>query len=249
VPSERTIAYDEDFTKSHQGDHIMQRRLLAGAVFGMLLLCTSVARADEGSKQEISVQGTGFFTKDATSTRTTTPIERISQHRTNSGGLLVSYRYHFNGWLGADVSYGYTRNSEKDLVTTGAVVSPGLGPGPVQVTAPFNIQSNVHQATGALLVSVPVKPFHLSPYVLAGAGALIFAPTGGARAFVPGASSQAKPAFVWGGGVDYGVGRHVAVRLEYRGFVYQHPSQGLIFLNSGASAYTSQPSAGVVFRF
>lgn len=227
----------------------MQRRLLAGVVFGMLLLCTSVARADEGSKQEISVQGTGFFTKNATSTRTTTPIERISQHTTNSGGLLISYRYHFNGWLGADVSYGYTRNTEKDLVTSTPVVTPILGLGPAALTSPFNIQTNVHQATGALLVSVPARPFHLSPYVLAGGGALVFAPTGGVRAFVPGASSQSKPAFVWGGGADYNFGRHVAVRLEYRGFVYKHPSQGLIFLESGATAYTSQPSAGFVFRF
>lgn len=228
----------------------MQRRWLAGAVGGLLLLCTSVGKADEGSKQEVSVQGTGFFTKDSTSNRTTTPIEKLSQHTTNSGGLLLSYRYHFNGWLGADVSYGYTRDAEKDLVTTGVTGIPIIGgPGPVALTRPFNIQTNVHEATAALLVSVPARPFHLSPYVLAGAGALVFAPTGARGGFVPGASSQGKAAFVYGGGADYNFGKHVAFRLEYRGFVYQRPSQGLISLESGARAYTSQPSAGVVFKF
>ena len=230
----------------------MQRKLLAGAVFGLLVLCTSAARADEGGKQEISFQGTGFFTKNSSGTRTTTPIESITQRRTNSGGILASYRYHFNGWLGADVSYGYTRDTGKDLVTTGVIgvpTPPLLGPGPVRLTLPFNIQSNVHQATAAAVVSVPARPFRLSPYVLAGAGALVFAPTGAVGGTVTGARSQGKPTFVWGGGVNYGFGSHIALRLEYRGFVYKQPSQGLIFLNSGLTSYTSQPSAGVVFHF
>ena len=229
----------------------MQRRLLAGTVFGLLLLGASVARADEGGKQEISFQDTGFFTRNSTSTRTTAPAENITQHRTNSDGLLVSYRYHFNGWLGVDVSYGYTRDAAKDLVTTGVVtpVTPVLGPGPARLTLPFNIQSNVHQATAAVVVNVPRRAWRLNPYVLAGTGALVFAPTGAVGGFVPGASTQGKAAFVWGGGADYNFGRHIALRMEYRGFVYKQPSQGLIFLNSGATAFTSQPSAGVVLHF
>jgi opacity protein-like surface antigen len=229
----------------------MQRKLLAGAVFGLLLLCTSVARADEGGKQEISFQGTGFFTKNSSSTRTTTPIESINQHTTNSGGVLASYRRRFNSWLGFDISYGYTRDAEKNLVspTIGVPPTPILGPGPVRLTLPFNIQTNVHEATAAAVVRIPARPWRLNPYVLAGAGALVFAPTGAVGGFVPGASTQGKAAFVYGGGADYNFGEHIALRLEYRGFVYNRPSQGLIFLNSGASAYTSQPSAGVVFHF
>lgn len=229
----------------------MQRKLLAGAVFGLLLWCASVARADEGSKQEISFQDTGFFTKNSTSTRTTTPIEAINQHTTNSDGLLVSYRRRFNSWLGVDISYGYTRNAEKNLVrpTIGVPPTPILGPGPVRLTLPFNIQTNVHEATAAAVVRIPARPWHFNPFVLAGGGALVFAPTGAVGGFVPGASSQGKPAFVYGGGADYNLGEHIALRVEYRGFVYKRPSQGLIFLESGATAYTSQPSAGVVFHF
>ena len=53
------------------------------------------------------------------------------------GGFLLSYRYHFNRWLAADASYGYDRNTQQNLTFTG----------------PFNVQSNVHQATGALACS------------------------------------------------------------------------------------------------
>lgn len=226
----------------------MQRRLLAAALLGLLLFCTSVAKADEGSRQEISVQGTGFFTKNWTGTNTFG--DRIDEHATNTGGLLLSYRYHFKGWLGADVSYGYDRQTQKDLVTFAPARIPILlGPGPAAVTAPMNIQTNVHQATAALVVSVPRRPLHLSPYLLAGTGALVYAPTDKLGGTVVGATTQAKATFVYGGGVDYNFGRHLALRLEYRGFVYKHPSLGVPTLQTNATAYTSQPSAGAVWRF
>src|SRR5229473_676190 len=67
----------------------MKSRLLAGVGFGMLLLFTSTARADEDRKQEASAQGMGFFTTDSTGNGRT-------QKSTDTGGFLLSYRYHFN---------------------------------------------------------------------------------------------------------------------------------------------------------
>jgi hypothetical protein len=61
----------------------------------------------------------------------------------------------------------------------------------------------------------------------AGAGALVFDPTGNGRQAVLGAQSQGKAAFVYGGGVDFAVAKHVALRAEYRGFVYDRPDFGL----------------------
>jgi opacity protein-like surface antigen len=206
------------------------RRFSLGVV-GMLVLFVSVARAqDSGSgwlgRNEVSVQGTGFFTKDSQG-------NGLFQHSTDAGGFLVSYRFHFNRWLAADTSYGYARNT---------LESSGFG-------GASSVQSNVHQATGALVVTVPRTIFRLKPYVLAGAGALVFDPTGNAGGVVPGATSQAKAAFVYGGGVDYVVVRHLSLRLEYRGFVYGRPDFGLAALNSGSTTHTAQPSAGIVFQF
>ena len=203
----------------------MIRTIIVEMVLGVLM-CASAAMAQEGRWQEISVQGTGFFTKDSSG-------DGINQRATDTGGFLLSYRYHFNRWMAADASYGYARNTQQNFTSSG----------------PLSVQANVHQATGALVVTAPHRIFRLSPYVLAGAGTLVFDPTGNARGFVSGAQSQAKAAFVYGGGADYELTKHFTLRAEYRGFVYERPDFDLATLNSGATTHTVQPSAGIVFRF
>jgi opacity protein-like surface antigen len=203
----------------------MMWKIVVATVLG-ILVSASEAAAQEGRWQEISVQGTGFFTKDSSG-------NGINQHATDTGGFLLSYRYHFNRWLAADASYGYARNTQQNFTSSG----------------PFSVQANVHQATGALVVTAPRRIFRLNPYVLAGAGALVFDPTGNAGVFVSGAQSQPRAAFVYGGGADYELTKHFMLRAEYRGFVYERPDFQLDALHSGATAHTAQPSAGVVFRF
>ncbi len=181
----------------------MIRKLVVAAILG-ILVTASGAMAQEGHWQEISAQGTGFFTKDS-----------------------------FNRWLAADASYGYARNTQQNFTPSG----------------PFNVQANVHQATGALVVTVPRRVFRVHPYFLAGAGALVFDPTGNAGGFVSGAQSQSRAAFVYGVGADYDLSIHFALRAEYRGFVYGRPDFDLASLHSGATTHSAEPSAGIVFRF
>ena len=202
----------------------MSRKLLV-TVFLTILLSASAAMAQE-ERHEIGVQGTGFFTRNSSG-------NGINQHATDTGGFVLSYRYHFNRWLAADASYGYDRNTQQNVTSTGRL----------------NVEANAHQATGALVATIPHSILKFSPYVLAGAGALVFDPTGKVGEFVPGAQYQARAAFVYGGGVDYKVSRHLAVRAEYRGFVYERPDFGLQGLHSGSTTHTAQPSAGIVFRF
>jgi opacity protein-like surface antigen len=207
---------------------MIRAKLLASGLLGTVLLLASSARAQEGGfmRNEVGVQGTGFFTKDSQQNGTL-------QHSTNTGGFLVNYRFHINGWLAAEAGYGYDRNTQQNFTPSG-----NLG-----------IQTNVHEATGALVVNIPVYVARMRPYVLAGAGALVFDPTGASGGFVSGAQRQARPAFVYGGGVDYRLVRHVALRLEYRGFVYDRPDFGIAALSSNVTTHTAQPSAGLVFHF
>ena len=198
------------------------------AVLSLLLLFSSAAFAQEEpawSHGEVSIQGTGFFTKNSQG-------NGISQHSTDTGGVLLGYRYHFNRWFAAEANYGYDRNTQQNLTSGG----------------PFNVQANVHQATAEGVVTLPWGN-RINPYLLAGAGALVFDPTGNAGQSVPGALRQAKAAFVYGGGVDFSLVRHVALRAEYRGFVYNRPDFQLAALDSNVTAHTAQPSAGLVFRF
>lgn len=191
-----------------------------------LALLTTIAGAQE-SRSEISLQGTGFFTKDATGNGNL-------QRGSNTGGFLVGYRYHFNRWIAADTVYGYDRNTQRFFAPSSVA----------------RIQSNVHQATGGVVVSLPTpRNLRISPYVLAEGGALVFDPTNNTFGTVAGAQRQATGVFVYGGGADFPVVRHVSLRAEYRGLVYSTPDFGLRNLNTNTTTHVAQPSAGIVFRF
>jgi opacity protein-like surface antigen len=201
-------------------------RKAAIMIAGIALLFGVSAVAQE-SRSEISVQGTGFFTKDTTGQGTT-------ERSTNTGGFLIGYRYNLTRWLAAEAVYGYDRNTQHYFG------SGGLS----------RVEANVHQATGGFVVRIPTPPrFRFSPYVLAEGGALVFDPTGNAFGTVAGAQRQATGVFAYGGGADFPILKHVALRAEYRGLVYSAPDFGLTTLNTNRVTHTAQPSAGLVFRF
>jgi len=198
-------------------------RLAVATAVGVAALQAVTAVAQE-SRSEISLQGTGFFTKDSGG-------NGVQNHVTNTGGFLVGYRYNINRWLAAEANYGYDRNTQ-------SYFGSGLG----------RVQSNVHQATGEAVVKLP-SFLRLQPYALAGGGALMFDPTGNAGSSFAGATWQAKGAFVYGAGADYAFTRHISLRAEYRGYVYKTPDFNLASLNTNTWTHTAQPSAGIVFRF
>jgi opacity protein-like surface antigen len=197
------------------------------AIIASLAVLLGVSAAAQESRSEISLQGTGFFTKDTTGQGTT-------ERSTNTGGFLVGYRYHFNRWLAAEAVYGYDRNTQHYFAPAGL----------------SRIQADVHQATGGFVFRVPAPArFRISPYVLAEGGALVFDPTGNTFGSVPGAQRQATGVFAYGGGADFPIVKHIALRAEYRGLVYNAPDFGLTTLNTNTITHTAQPSAGIVFRF
>jgi opacity protein-like surface antigen len=199
--------------------------MLAGLVILLTLLLTLGATAQE-SRSEISLEGTGFFTRD-------TSGQGISRTSTDTGGFLVGYRYHINRWLAAEGDYGFDRNTQKYFGSFGQ----------------SRVQANVHTVTGDLVVTLPLPIKRLSPYALAGGGSLIFDPTGNRGGTIPGAGSQGRGAFLYGAGADYALTRHFSLRAEYRGYVYKDPDFGLRALNTNSWTHTAQPSAGIVFHF
>jgi outer membrane immunogenic protein len=192
-------------------------------VLSVLALVSITAVAQE-NRSEISIQGTGFFTKDTSGNGT-------FESANNTGGFLLGYRYNFNRWLAAEANYGYDRNTQFYFGGTSA-----------------RVQSDIHQFTGEAIVKLPTFA-RLQPYALAGAGALVFDPTGNAGGSFAGATLETKPAFVYGVGAQYAFTRHLSLRAEYRGLVYKAPSFNLAGLNTDSWTQIAQPSAGIVFRF
>src|SRR6266478_6473538 len=111
---------------------------------GFVILLTLGAMAQE-SRSEVSLQGTGFFTRD-------TNGQGTSRTTTNTGGFLIGYRYHFNRWLAAEANYGFDRDTQKYFS------SGGLS----------RVQSDVHAATAAAVIDLPFRISRLHPYVLGG---------------------------------------------------------------------------------
>jgi len=202
---------------------MVRRTAIMLASFVMLL---ALGAAAQEIRSEISVQGTGFFTQD-------TSGQGVSRTTTDTGGFLVGYRYHFNRWLSGEANYGYDRDTQRYFSTGGL----------------SRVQSDVHTATAAAVISLPFRISRLNPYILGGGGSLVFHPTGNAGGFVSGADTQAEGAFLYGGGVNYTLTRHWSVRAEYRGYVYKDADFGIRTLNTDSWTQTAQPSAGIVFRF
>jgi opacity protein-like surface antigen len=200
-------------------------RRIAIILTGFVVLVSLGAFAQE-SRSEISLQGTGFFTKD-------TNGQGVSRTTTDTGGFLIGYRYHFNRWLSAEANYGWDRDSQKFSSAGGF----------------SRIQSDVHTATADAVVNLPFPIGKFHPYVLGGGGSLVFHPTGNAGGFLPGADTQAKGTFVYGAGANYTLTRHISLRAEYRGYVYKDADFGVKTLNTDSWTHTAQPSAGIAFRF
>lgn len=210
---------------------MVRRSVFALAVFvlgmmGTTLFLPQAAMAQEGgllSRSEISVLGTGLFQRDTTG-------NGITQKTTEAGGFLGGYRYHLNRLFALEANYGYSRNSQ------------------IFATSGFNsrIQTNIHEVMGDLVVTSPVSILRLRPYALAGAGGLIFDPT--RNVLIAGAGSQAKAAFVYGGGLDLHLLPHIALRGEYRGFVFHAPSFGVTGFNTDKMTHLAQPAVGLVIR-
>ena len=64
-----------------------------------------------------------------------------------------------------------------------------------------------------------------------------------------GIDRQTRGAFVYGGGGDYPVVRHVAIRAQYRGIAYKVPDFGINQLKLDKDRHDAVPSAGLVVTF
>ena len=194
-------------------------------VSAIILVFSGISSSAQEVRNELTVQGSGFFQKQ-------TSYGGITNESTNSGGMMAGYRFNLKKWLAVEGDYDYFRNHENFLSSSGTTF----------------IQTNVHAATGAAIVKLPSFKMPavkiVSPFVLAGGGAMFFDPRGGSAS-----KEQTRGAFVYGGGVDVPMAKHIALRAQYRGFVYKIPDFEMASLKVDKYTHSAVPSAGLVFTF
>jgi len=213
----------------------------SGIAIAVLFLFTSLGLAQD-NRYDISLGGSAVFSKGSTGNGTTLDP-------TNSGAFLVTGRYRFSEHGSVVFNYSHTANSQ------------------IYFASPltYRIQDTIAEYSGAYVFS-----FHQSekvePFVFAGAAALVFYPTydssyvNGVQTFLP-SSQQTKPAFLYGGGVDWKVfsslplihkaalSNYLALRLQYRGLIYKAPDFNVQNLFTGARGHMAEPSVGIVVKF
>ena len=171
-------------------------------------------------RHEVSVQALGSFVSSTTD-------NGIEHKATHSGGVLGNYRFFFSKHHGVEGVYGYSLNTQTYGLTSGIV----------------GVKAYSHEVSGAYVLRLPMR--WITPFALAGAAAMIFDPKD-----MPGISSQTRAAFVYGGGADFAITRHLFARAQYRGFVYNSPTFDLTALsNVDRTIHRAEPSAGFGYRF
>jgi len=181
-------------------------------------LVSAPAFSQELNRSEVSVQAFGSFVK-------TTTDNGVQQSATNSGGVLATYRFFFSQSHGVEVNYGYSLNTQNYGLESG----------------PLGIKSDQHEFSAAYVLRHKLGKF--TPFVEAGGAGLLFDPRDTA-----GATLQARAAFVYGGGADIDITKQFFVRAEYRGFVYDSPTFGLV-QGTDRVTHRAEPSVGFGYRF
>jgi outer membrane immunogenic protein len=200
---------------------MFQKSLLTMLMASVALIALPVyAQSEEGGRQDVAVQAFGSFVA-------TTTQNGIDNSASNSGGVLASYRFFFSKHHSVEANYGYALNTQSSSSATGSI----------------GVKSYSHEVSGAYVFRLPLR--RLTPFALAGVGALIFDPSD-----FSGASTQTRAAFVYGAGADIDLSDHIFMRAEYRGFVYNSPTYDLPALAGlDRVSHRAEPSIGFGYRF
>jgi opacity protein-like surface antigen len=166
----------------------------------------------------------------------TTNGNGTQQSPSNAAGGMVELRHISNPIVGYDVTYSYNRANQNYKESCAAGIT-------CLEISPQSVSANAHELTGDWVASVHVA--NLRPFALAGVGLLFNQPAGSES----NTSSAAKPVFVYGAGLDWGLLPHIGLRFQYRGNLYKAPDLSKLYTSTGAFTHTAEPMIGAYLRF
>lgn len=216
----------------------------AGLITVAALLFTSLGVCQNNGRFDASLNGAAVFTKESDG-------NGIQQSATIGSNYFGTFRFRFRPRHSLIFNYGRAKNSQ--------VYQTGFD---------YHVLTTITEYSGAYVYS-PFQKGKFEPFALVGAAALRFNPTSTWVVFpdfvvdVPNrvsvnlnAAKETKAAILYGVGLDYRLPWKLALRLQYRGFLYSAPdfkvntdSGGAVSFATGSRGHMAEPSIGLVFRF
>jgi opacity protein-like surface antigen len=163
----------------------------------------------------------------------------VQESPSNAAGGIIEVRHIRNPLIGYEATYSFNRANQTYNAAGYAcpVATPSCNP-----PQPAPVSANAHEITADWVASLKVS--NLRPFALAGVGVLFNQPSSGQND----TTSDTKPVFVYGAGLDWGLLPHLGVRLQYRGNLYKAPDLTTLYTSTGAFTHTAEPMIGVYFR-
>jgi outer membrane immunogenic protein len=199
----------------------MKKMILLGA----LVLSATAAYAQE-SRQDISVSGLDLIGP-------TVHGNGITLNPSNTGGVLLSYRYLLTPHSALEANYSFLQN-------TNFFNDPSYALG-----IPIPIKTRQQEGTVGYVYGLTFKNFN--PFVEAGVGGVFFTPIQEGTATLD-ATSNTRIAAMVGGGLAYEISPSFDVRLQYHGLIYKAPQFVTIF-NTNRYELSSMPAIGIAYHF
>jgi opacity protein-like surface antigen len=216
----------------------------AGLVAVTLFLFTLLGVSQDKGHFDASFNGAAVFTR-------ATSGNGVQQSATVGSDYFGTFRLRFKPKHSLIFNYGRAKNSQV-----------------YQSNFDYHVVTSTTEYSGAYVYNFSAKG-KFEPFVFIGAGALKFSPQSTWLVLpdfvvnVPNrvqinlnAAAQTNLAYLYGGGVDYKLPWRFALRLQYRGLIYNAPdfkvnalSGSAVNFSTGSKSHMAEPSIGLVFRF
>lgn len=160
----------------------------------------------------------------------------VQQTVSNAPGGMLELRRLQAPWIGYEIAYS--------LHPEDVTLAPVKGSCGYYCDVPTeSVTTKAHEATIDWVGSKQMG--RIRPFVVGGFGFTVVVP-GTYRQYEM--NTSVRMTYVYGGGVDWGLGSRAGVRLQYRGNFYKTPDISFDFPTTGQFTHTAGPMIGVYFH-
>jgi hypothetical protein len=160
------------------------------------------------------------------------------QTPTNTVGGMLEARYIVKPYVGFEMTYSFYSANQ--------TFAPN--PGACALTCSNQVTSLSAKDNEIGLDYVASKRFgKLRPFAVGGLGFFITTPPGKLTDY--GTQTVVRPVYIYGGGADWSLTRHLGIRAQFRDNLYRAPNLSVIYPATGQYTHSMEPMGGVFYAF